>query len=41
MRLMIMCCGMAVKRVGMLTVNVRKVEALNVKMVTVTLIDTG
>jgi len=41
MRLVMICCRMAVKRMGMLAVNVRKMKALNVKMVTVTLIDTG
>ena len=35
------CCRMAVKRVGMLAVSVRKMKALTVKMVTMTLIDTG
>jgi hypothetical protein len=38
MGLMIICCGMAVKRRGMLGVSVRKMRALNVKMETVTLI---
>jgi hypothetical protein len=32
MGLMIMCCGMAVKRMGMLGVSVRKMKALTVKM---------
>ena len=38
---MMICCGMAVKRMGMLGVGVRKVKALTVKMETVTLIGTG
>jgi hypothetical protein len=38
MRLMMICCGMTVKRMGMLAVSVRKMRALNVKMETVTLI---
>jgi hypothetical protein len=33
------CCGMALKRMGMLGVSVRKMKALNDKMETVTLID--
>ena len=37
-RLMI-CCGMAVKRMGMLGVSVRRMKALTVKMETVILID--
>lgn len=41
MILMMICCGMAVKRIGMLRVNVRKMKALNVEMETVTLIDKG
>ena len=36
--LMVTCCGMAVKRMGMLGVGVRKMKALTVKMETVTLI---
>jgi len=38
MRLVMICCGMAVKRMGMLGVNVRKMKALtvNFKMVTPT-----
>jgi len=32
------CCGMAVKRMGMLDVSVRKMMALTVKMESVTLI---
>jgi hypothetical protein len=35
------CYGMAVKRVGMLAVSVRKIKALTVNMDTVTLIDEG
>ena len=34
-------CGMAVKRVGMLGVSVRKMKALTVKMETVTQIGKG
>jgi len=34
-------CGMAVYRMGMLGVSVRKMKALNVKMETVTLIGKG
>ena len=41
MGLMVMCCGMAVKRMGMLGVSVRKVKALSVKTETVTLIGNG
>jgi hypothetical protein len=41
MRLMMICCEMAVKRMGMLGVNVRKIKSLTVKMQTVTLISTG
>jgi len=40
LRLMIYC-GMAVKRVGMLRVSVRKIKALTVKMETVILIGKG
>jgi hypothetical protein len=35
---MMMCCGIAVKRMGMLGVSVRKMKALIVKMKIVTLI---
>jgi hypothetical protein len=35
------CCGMAVKRMGMLAVSVRKMKALTVKTETVTLIGKG
>ena len=38
---MLICCGMAVQRMGKLVVSVRKVRALTVKMETVTLITTG
>jgi hypothetical protein len=38
---MVMCCGMAVKGMGMLGVRVRKMEGQPVKMETVTLIGTG
>jgi hypothetical protein len=38
---MMICFGMAVKRIGMLGWNVRKMKALNVQMETVTLIDKG
>jgi hypothetical protein len=40
MRMMI-CCGMAAKRMAMLRVSVWKMEALTVKMETVTLIGEG
>jgi len=35
------CCGIAVKRIGMLGVSVWKMKALTVKMETVTLIGEG
>jgi len=35
---MMICCGMAVKKTGMLRVRMRKMKALTVKMETVTLI---
>jgi len=38
---MMICCGMAVKRMGMLGVSVRKAKALSVKMETVTLNSEG
>jgi hypothetical protein len=41
MRLMMICCGMAMKRMEMLRVGVRKVKALTVIMETVTLIGKG
>jgi hypothetical protein len=37
MGLMMICCGMALKRMGVLGVSVRKMKALTVKMETVTL----
>jgi len=41
MGLMMICCGMAVKRMGMLGVSVRRMKAMTVKMDTVTLIGKG
>jgi len=38
MGLMVMCCGISVKRMGMLGVSVRKMKALTVKMEIATLI---
>ena len=38
---MVICCGMAGKRMGMLGVGVRNMKALTVNMDTVTLIDEG
>jgi hypothetical protein len=38
---MMICCGMAGKRVGMLGVSVRNIKALTVKMETVTLFGKG
>jgi len=38
---MMMCCGMTVKKMGMLGVSVKKMKALTVKMETATLIDKG
>jgi hypothetical protein len=38
---MVVCCGMAVKRMKMLRVRVRKMMAMTVKMETVTLIGIG
>ena len=38
---MVVCCRMAVKRVGMLGVSVREMKAMTVKMETVTLIGKG
>ena len=35
---LIICCGMAVKRMAMLRVRIRKMKALTVKMETVTLV---
>ena len=40
MRLMI-CCGMAAKKMGMLAMSVRKIKALPVKVETVTLVNKG
>ena len=39
--LVMVCCGMAVKRLGMLGVKVRKMKTLTVKMVIVTLVGKG
>jgi hypothetical protein len=36
-----MCCGMTLKRMGLLGVSVKKMKALTVKMETVTLIGKG
>ena len=41
MGLMMVCCGMAVKRVEVLELSVRKMKALAVKMETVTVIGKG
>ena len=41
MRLMMIFCGMAVKRMGLLRVSVREMKAWPVKMDTVTLIGRG
>jgi hypothetical protein len=41
MGLKMICCGMEVKRMGMLGVSVRKKKALTVNMDTVTLIGKG
>jgi hypothetical protein len=41
MGLMVACCGMTMKKMGMLAVSVRKIKALTVKMKIVTLIGTG
>jgi hypothetical protein len=38
MRLMMKCCGMAVKTMGMLRVSVRNMKALTVKMEIMTVI---
>jgi len=38
---MMICSGMAVKRMGMLGVSVRKMKAQTVKMETVILVDKG
>jgi len=39
--MMMICCGMAVKSMGMLGVSVRKMKALIVKVETVTLTGKG
>jgi hypothetical protein len=39
--MMMICCGMAVKRIGMLGVSAGKMTALPVKIETVTLIGEG
>ena len=41
MMMMMICCGMLVKRMGMLGVSVRKMKALTVKMETFTLSGKG
>jgi len=41
MGLMMICCGMAVKRVGMVGESVRKMRELTVEMETVALIGEG
>jgi len=38
---MMICCGMALKRMGLLGVSVRKMKALTVKIEIVTLIGKG
>jgi hypothetical protein len=38
---LMMCCGMTVKRMGMLGVSVRKMKAMIVRMETITLLGTG
>jgi hypothetical protein len=38
---MVVCCGMALKRMGKLRVSVRKMKALNVKIKSVTLTGEG
>jgi len=38
---MVVCCGMIVKRMGMLGMSVRKLKALTVKVETVTMIGKG
>jgi hypothetical protein len=38
---LMICCGMAVRRMGLLEVSMRKMKTLSVKMETVTLIDEG
>jgi hypothetical protein len=39
--MMMICCGMAIRRMGMLRVCRRKIKALTVKMETVMLIGKG
>jgi len=41
MRLMVICCGRAVKRMGILGVSVRKMKAPTLKMEMATLMGTG
>jgi len=41
MGLMVICCGMAVKRMGILGVSARKMKALTVKMERMPLIGKG
>jgi len=41
MGLMMICCGMAMQRLGMLGVSVREMKALTLKMETLTLIGKG
>jgi len=41
MGLMMLCCGMAVKRIGMLGVSVREIKVLTVKLEMVTLFGKG
>jgi len=41
MRLKVMYCGMAAKKMGMLAMSVRKIKALPAKVETVTLVDKG
>jgi len=41
MRMITICCGIALKRMGMLGVSVRKMKAPTLKMEMATLISTG
>jgi hypothetical protein len=41
MRLMVICCGMAIERMGMLGFSVRMMKALTSKIETVTLMGKG
>jgi hypothetical protein len=41
MGLMVACCGMAVRRMGMARVSMRNMKALTVKLETATLTDKG